>query len=113
MATIDTRKPQSKKIYHYLRDKFEMSLAVTDQDGAAVDLSAKTLVFSIRTTENGTAVQTATGAEIVVSGTSNNIVTITKSFTGLAERAYYYDLHNSTDSETIIDGAMICNYKGR
>ena len=113
MATIDTRKPESNLIKHYIRDKFEMSLVVTDQDDAAVNLSAKTLVFSIRTTESGSAVETASGDEIVVSGTSNNYVTITKTFTSLAERAYYYDLQNTTDSETIIDGAMICNYKGR
>jgi hypothetical protein len=38
MSTIDTRKPQSYTIKHYLRDKFVIPLTITDQDDAAVDI---------------------------------------------------------------------------
>jgi hypothetical protein len=79
-----------------------------------VDLSAKTLVCTIRATEAGTAVDTMTSAagDIVVSGAGNNILTFSKSLT-LSEQIYYYDLENTTDDEMIMDGKFFADYTGR
>ena len=113
MTTFDTRTAKNIDLKFYLRDKFKMVVTVTDQDSAAVDLSAKTMVFSVRKTQNGTAVDTLSGGEITVSGASNNIVTIEGTLSGLNERSYYYDLDNTTDNQTIMDGKFIASYDGR
>jgi hypothetical protein len=114
MATFDTRKGQNVDIRHNLREKFTMIITVTDQDSAAVDLSAKTLLFSIRETESGTAVDTMGTAEgtITVSGASNNVLTFSKTLT-LSQKNYYYDLLNSTDTENIMDGRFYADYTAR
>ena len=115
MTTIDTRKPQNNDIQFYLRDRLEMILVVTDQDDAAVDLSGNSLVFSIRKTENGTALETITTAsgDIVIGGDDNNMLTFVKELSGIEERTYYYDLYNVTEKDTITDGKFIATYKGR
>jgi len=113
MTTFDTRTAKSIDIRFYLRDEFNLVITVTDEDDAAVDLSGKTLVFSIRESDGGAAISTIDGTSITVSGTGNNTVTLTKVLTGLSEKSYYYDLDNTTDNETIMDGKFIANYKGR
>jgi len=113
MPTFDTRKSKSITILHNLRNAFTMTIAVTDQDNVAVDLSTKDLVFSIRETENGTSIDTCTTAagEITVSGNDNNILTFNKELE-LTRRIYYHDLQNITDDQSIIDGKFIANWTG-
>lgn len=115
MATLDTRFAQSNDIKYYLRDKFKLVITVTDQDGTSVDLSAKTMVFSIRPDESSTATVTISGGDITVSGASSNVVTVEKDISGesLIDKSYYYDLDNTTDNKTITDGQFICSYDGR
>ena len=112
-TTIDTRTAQYVKIYHYLRDKLKIVIIVTDEDDAAVDLSAKTLVCSIRESEGGSAVETISGENVTISGGNNNVVTIEKALTSLTDRTYHIDLDNTTDNETIFDGKLIASYQGR
>ena len=112
MATHDIRRAANINIPYNLREGFSWSGIITDQDGAAVDLSGKTLVYSIRNSENGTALSTLTTAtEITISGASNNIVTITKaSIDELKEKTYHHDLENTTDNKMLFDGNLICGY---
>ena len=116
MTTFDIRHGQNVNIKHNIRDVFDLTFDVTDENGDAVDLSAKVLVFSIRTKENNTATATATTAagEITIGGAGNNRVTFSKDFSAdLKERSYFYDLDNTTDNKTIIDGMLIASYTGR
>jgi hypothetical protein len=111
MATHDIRRAANVDIPYNIREEFLWSGTVT-LDGSPVDLSGKTLLYSIRSTENGSAVATAsTASEIVVSGANNNIVTITiDSISGIKERTYFHDLENTTDNKMIFDGKLICTY---
>jgi hypothetical protein len=112
-TTIDTRTAWNITVYHYLRDDVHIVLNVFDEDDEPVNLSSKTLVFTIRKTENGTAVETISGSDITVSGANNNKVTISKAVSSLVERTYYIDLDNTTDGETIADGLLIATHEGR
>jgi hypothetical protein len=116
MAIFDIRHGQNVPIKHTIRDVFDLVFDVTDEDGDAVDLSEKVLVFSIRTKENNTAIATATTAagEITIGGAGNNRVIFSKDFSSdLSEKSYFYDLDNTTDNKTIIDGMLIASYTGR
>jgi len=113
MATsIDLRNGQAVNLIYNLREDFYFSFSVTDQDDAAVDLTGKSLTLSIRLTDNGDPVATATTAasEITI---STSTVTIEKEFTGLTARVYYYDIMNTSDDRCILDGRLIVNYGGR
>ena len=113
MKTLNTVRAEKVEIPYYLRDNFYLKFDVYDQDNVAVDLSGKSLVFSIRETENGTAIATATTADSEIT-ISTSTVTISKDFSStLTEKVYYADLDNATDNYTIIDGALIASYKGR
>jgi hypothetical protein len=113
MSTHDIRRAASVDIKYNLREAFAWTGTITDQDSAAVSLTGKTLVYSIRKTENGTAVATltTTANDITISGAGNNIVTISSSsITGLTERTYYHDLENTTDNYMLFDGLLVCGY---
>jgi len=114
MTTFDTRTGQNVDIKHNLRDKFSMVITVTDQDSAAVDLSAKTLTMNIREKESTTPIDTmtTTAGDIVVSGAGNNVLTFSKNL-DLGEKIYYYELYNTTDEENIMDGKFFADYTGR
>jgi len=110
MATNDIRRAARIDIKYNIRESFSWSGTVTDSNGDPVDLSGKTLIYSIRTTEGGTALTTITDG-ITVSGASNNIVTISaESITGIVGRSYYHDLENTTDNEMVFDGRLIATY---
>jgi len=109
MTTHDTRQGQNVNVRHNLRETFSYVITVTDQDDNAVDLSGDTITFSIRATENGTALDTITAA---ISGGSNNILTFEKDLT-ISSGKYFYDIHNDTDDKCIQDGYFICDYTGR
>jgi hypothetical protein len=108
MATLSNIAAANYNITYYTEDVFDLSIAVTDASGNAVDLSAKSLVFTIKKNYKYTeAVQTLTSASgITVSGASNNIVTFNADWSFEQDR-YAYDLHNITDNETIMYGAFI------
>jgi len=107
MATLNDISAASYDIKYYANDTFDLSVTITDSDGAAVDLSAKTLTMTLKKKKTGTAVQTlSTASEITVSGAGNNIVTFSGTY-DLKERAYYYDLENTTDSDTLMYGLFI------
>jgi hypothetical protein len=111
MATHDIRRAASVDIKYNINESFVWQGTITDS-GVAVDLSGKTLVYSVRSTDSGTAIDTATTAsEIVISGASNNIVTITiDAISGITERSYYHDLENTTDNKMLFDGKLIAGY---
>lgn len=114
MTTLDNRKGVNVTIYHNIRDVFDLVLTVTDQDENAVNLSGKSLTFSIRATEGGTALFTATTASgITIGGTSNNVITFSTTFADLEEKSYFCDLDNTTDNKTIFDGLFVASYSGR
>jgi len=115
MATADIRRAALIHIKWNIREGFSFSGTLTDSDDAAVDLSGKELVYSIRDSQGGTALATltTTGGEIVVSGASNNIFTITaETIEGLLGRAYKYDhdLENTTDNRMLFDGYLYATY---
>jgi len=112
MAIDDVRRANRKDVKSNLREQFIWIFDVTDQDGDAVDLSGKELVYSIREQENSTALLSGstTGGEVVVSGVNNNRVTITLTLTGMEERSYYHDLENTTDDKMILDGFHVAGY---
>jgi hypothetical protein len=107
MATLDVRKGAYRPIFYYNNTTFDLSVTFTDDDDAAVDLSGKTLTFTIkRTAQHSTAILTLTTADAIsVSGASNNIVTFSGVY-GFSERSYVYDLKNSTDSDVLMYGAF-------
>lgn len=113
--TIDTRRPKQYIIKHYIRDDFFMVLAIYDQDKEPVDLFSKTLVLSIRSKLDGSAIATltSTAGEITISGTDNNVLTFRKEITGLTSIPYYFDLDSVSDNESIITGVLQASYKGR
>jgi hypothetical protein len=111
MSKIDLRNGEDVNLIYNLRETFYFSFSVADQDGAAVDLSAKTVVFSIRLTDSGDAIATATAGSGLTVSTST--VTINKTFTGLSAKVYHYDIMNTTDNRCIADGRLIINYGGQ
>jgi len=112
MAVHDIRRAARIDIKHNLRESFVWAGTVVDQDGAAVDLSGKSLIYSVRSTENGTALFTFTSnaGDIGVSGSSNNVITISGTLTGLSGRAYHHDLENLTDNRMVFDGRLLTGY---
>ena len=99
--------PANQDIYYYSNDSRAKAYTVTDGDGAAVDLSGDTLTLTVRKKKGGAVVATlTTTSEIVISGASSNIVTITFNH-DLEERSYVYDLYNNTDDFTIMYGLLI------
>ena len=108
MTTLNSIKPATHDIVYYRNDVLDLAITVTDQDGVAVDLSGKTLTFQARKkkTSTSTVINISTPSKITVSGASNNVVTFSGTY-DLAERSYYYDLENTTDSETIMCGMFI------
>lgn len=108
MATLNNIKPAIYNITYYANDVFDLSITVTDQDGVAVDLSGKTLYFTLKKSYkyNEPILTLSTASEITVSGASNNIVTFSGTY-DLELNRYAYDLHNSTDDETIMYGTFI------
>jgi hypothetical protein len=72
--------------------------------------------MSIRNKENtDTLVDiSTTNGVIVISGASNNVITVTKDLSGdLSVKRYFYDIHNDTDDKCIQDGRLFCDYSGR
>jgi hypothetical protein len=111
MATNDIRRAANIDIKYNIREQFVWVGTVTDAGGSAVDLSGKTLLYSVRKRENSEAVLTAsTASEIVVSGANNNVITITIATPDLTERTYYHDLENTTDNKMIFDGKLQCTF---
>ena len=112
MATHDIRRAANVDIKYNIRESFSWTGTITDQDDAAVDLSGKTLVYSVRKRENSTAVDSlTTDSEITISGASNNIVTIAADSITVSERSYFHDLENTTDNKMLFDGKLICEFK--
>jgi hypothetical protein len=97
--------PANENIDYYANDEFTNSYAITDENDAPVDLSGKTLTFQARKqkTSSTTVIDISTASEITISGANNNIVTFSGKY-DLDERSYYYDLENTTDSETLMEG---------
>jgi len=111
MTTIDLRNGENIGLVYNLREDFYWQFSVTDQDDSAVDLSGKTIVMSIRSTDNGTAIDTAeVGDGLTI---STDTITIDKQFTGLSTGVYHYDVMNMTDDRCIADGRLVINYGGR
>ncbi len=99
--------PAYQDIEYYNGDSRTKSYTVTDADGVAVDLSGDTITLTIKKRKSGSAVATLTTAsEISISGASNNVVNITFNH-DLVERAYYYDLYDNTDDQTLMYGKFI------
>jgi hypothetical protein len=111
MKIHDLRNGANINLIYNLREKFYWRITVTDQDDAPVDLTGKSLTLSIRSTENGTAIDTATvGDGITI---STGVVTTDHTFTGLTVGNFFYDLMNTTDSKCIADGRITINYEAR
>ena len=110
MATISNIKPQNNNIEYYANDVFDEVLTITDADGSAVDLSAKTLTFVAKKRKtdatSDAVINISTASEISVSGASNNVVTFSGTY-DLTERSYHYDLTNTTDNLTLSYGLFI------
>lgn len=108
MATLDPFPAQYYDIPYYRNDEFTRSIIVTDEDDDPVDLSAKDLLMQIKNYKgDSTALYELTsGSEITVGGVNSNVVTFSGTY-DLEPGSYYYDLRNTTDSETIMYGQFI------
>jgi len=100
MAT--TESPAKENIEYYSGAAINKSYTITDSDGAAVDLSGKSLKFTIKKRKKGCVIAELDSA-IIVSGTGDNIVTLPLNFE-LDEMIYYYDLWNVTDDYPLMYG---------
>jgi len=103
MADLNAIKAVRCDIQYYSGDVRSLTFAVTDENDAAVDLSAKSLVFTIKKRKSGEVVGSLTSAAgITVAGASDNEVTLALSF-DLEEMDYRHDLYILTE-DTIIYG---------
>ena len=113
MTTLDNISASKYDIKYYSGDEFDLSITVTDEDGNAVGLLGKTLKFQVKRSKTDTAVNAiidiSTASEISIGGASNNIVTFSGIY-DLQGGKYYYDLENTTDSDTIMYGVFIVVY---
>ena len=113
MASHDTRTAYNVNIIHnLLKIPFKYVHTVYNQDDAAVDLTGKAVVFTLRKYENGPALATISVGDGVTIAT--NVVTYEKDISSyIKEGVYYYDIVNTTDNEPIQDGKLICTYTAR
>ena len=112
MADLTNIKPANHDITFYSGDTFDLSFAVTKDNGDAYGLSGKTLKMQIkRDKRDSTSVYelTTTAGDIAISGASDNVVTFSKVMT-LDEGDYVYDLQIDTDSYTIVYGNFKVTY---
>ena len=85
--------------------KLYAQLDYTRDDEGSVDFTSKLIKMDIYDKDGGTLVDTLTSAsEIAI---STNRLTITKTFTDLVIRSYYFEIYNSTDSVGIHHGKLI------
>lgn len=107
---LNTIAAAEKDICYYSGDAYDMTFAVTDENGNAVDLSGKDLAFQVkrrRTDPTSKAlISLTTTSGITVSGASNNVVTLALE-ASIDQDVYYHDLENSTDKETIMFGKFL------
>lgn len=96
--------PANKDIYYYSGSTITKTYTVTDGDGNAVDLSGKSLQWTLKKRKNGSVVAEL-NSTITVSGIGNNIVSLPLNF-DLDEMNYYYDLWNTTDDYPIMYGKL-------
>jgi hypothetical protein len=108
---MDARHGQDVEITTDLHEKFVLIFAVLDNNDDPVDLTGKSLVFSIRTTESGTATETLTTAAGTIT-INTSVVTMSKTLS-VSSDVYFHDLLNVTDDKTIMDGKLLANYTGR
>lgn len=110
MAILNDIKADYCDIKYYRNDEFNRNISVLDETGSPVNLSGKVLVMQIKKNKNDPSTKAlatlSSASEITISGTFNNVI-IFSGLYDLAERAYFYDLENVTDNETIIYGKFI------
>lgn len=117
MATINNIYGKNYDITYYANDEFNEAITITDENGNAVDLSLKTVVFTVRKKKTDSAAimtlstESPSTAVLTISGATgsigtDNVVTFSGTY-DLDERAYYYDLTNTTDNLTLLYGLLI------
>lgn len=94
----------------YRNDTMTYTITITDENGAAVNLSTAAVKMEVRTKADGDVLMTLTeGDGLNVGGAGNNIVTISKVVTIDNCGSYYYDLQAAFSSgvvSTYIRGAF-------
>ena len=106
MADLTNIKPANHDITYYSGDTFDLSFAVTKDNGDAYSLSGKTLVMQIkrnRSDSDSVDELSTTNGDIAISGASNNIVTFDKEL-DIDSGTYVYDIEITTDNYTIVYG---------
>ena len=105
MASLDF----SRSVYKPLETKenrlFYAILDFTRDDEAAVDFTSKTMLMEIYDREDGTLLDTLTSETEITIATAR--LTISKIFTALTLRSYFYLIYNDTNKEGAAHGPLI------
>ena len=107
MATLDFSRSVEQDLATKEDRLFYAILDFTRDDSAAVDFTSKTMLMNIYDKDGGTLVDTLTSDTEITISTAH--LTISKIFTDLAIRAYYYELFNDTDKIGASHGNLIVN----
>lgn len=99
--------PAQVDIEYYNTESRTKSFTIRDQDNAAVDLSSKTLILTIKVDPSSAVVATlsTTASTITVSGASDNVVNLIFNL-DISRGNYVYDLYNETDDTFIMYGKL-------
>lgn len=99
--------PGTLNISYNNNDELDKTYAVTDEDGLAVDLSAKDLRWTVKRkkTDDSALILLTTDDGLTVGGDDNNEVTLSGTH-NLEGRAYHHDLENTSDNKTIWTGIL-------
>jgi hypothetical protein len=85
--------------------KFYAIIDITRDDDGAVDFSASTIKMEIYDKNGGTLKDTLTsGTEITI---ATDRLTISKTFTDLIQRSYYFEIFDDTNKQGIRHGKLI------
>ena len=105
MAALDFSRSVEQDIQIKEDRKLYAVLTYTRDDDGAVDFTSSTIKMEIYDRDGGTLVDTLTSAtEISI---STGTLTITKTFTDLQIRSYYFEIFDDTNKQGIQHGKLI------